>query len=393
MNNWNNQSGANIPQGVDRIFDACGIAAYINIDGRLEDGKKVVSMITTMKDRENGLGAGYAAYGLFPDYKDFYCIQLLLDDKQALVRVSEFLKTKVRIIKDEEVSTYCVPGIKKPYPLIWRFFVTPEKIDVNNEQDYMIRVVMGINIKVDGAFCMSSGKDMAVFKGNAWSDEVADFYRIQDYKAYMWLSHSRFPTNTCGWWGGAHPFNILDWSVVHNGEITSYGTNKRYLEMWEYKCTLLTDTEVVAYLFDLLVRKHKLPIYIACMAMAPPYFHLIDEVLDDKERELYNTIRRNYRPAMLNGPFSICVGSNNPVPTLIGLTDRKKLRPLVAADSKDGKSIYLASEECAIRIANDNLNEIWAPHSGNPVIVEVGKGVIWKGTETHLGNKELVITE
>jgi len=66
---------------------------------------------------------------------------------------------------------------------------------------------------------------------------------------------------------------------------------------------------------------------------------------------------------------------------------------MIAADSKDGKSIYLASEECAIRIANDNLNEIWAPHSGNPVIVEVGKGVIWKGTETHLGNKELVITD
>ena len=24
-----------------------------------------------------------------------------------------------------------------------------------------------------------------------------------------------------GWWGGAHPFALLDYSVVHNGEISS----------------------------------------------------------------------------------------------------------------------------------------------------------------------------
>jgi glutamate synthase domain-containing protein 1 len=54
-----------------------------------------------------------------------------------------------------------------------------------------------------------------------------------------------------GWWGGAHPFNIFDWTVVHNGELSSYGINRRYLEMYGYKCTLQTDTEVLAYAFDL----------------------------------------------------------------------------------------------------------------------------------------------
>ena len=382
-------SFANPPLKDEIEFDACGIAAFINIDGKLVDGRKIVRMITTIKDRENGLGAGYALYGLFPEQADLYCIQLLLDNKDALQRVRDYFKDKVRVVKDEEVYTQRVSTMREPYPLIWRFFVEPQQKE--NEQAYMIRLVMYINAEIDGAFCMSSGKNMAVFKGNGWSDEIAEFYNLKDYKAHMWLSHSRFPTNTPGWWGGAHPFNILSWSVVHNGEITSYGTNKRYLEMWDYKCALRTDTEVVAYMFDLLVRRHQLPELIACLAMAPPYYYLIDEVENENERRLYRTIRSSYGQAMINGPFSICVGNNEPVTTLIGLTDRKKLRPLIAATSQDGNTVYMASEECAIRILKDDINEIWAPRSGNPIIVKAGKGLIWKGTEEHLGNKEVVI--
>jgi glutamate synthase domain-containing protein 1 len=52
----------------------------MNVDGKMESGDKIVSMITTMIDRENGLGAGFAVYGLFPDRKDYFCLQMLLDD-------------------------------------------------------------------------------------------------------------------------------------------------------------------------------------------------------------------------------------------------------------------------------------------------------------------------
>ena len=37
------------------------------------------------------------------------------------------------------------------------------------------------------------------------------FYRLDEYEAHTWLGHDRFPTNTPGWWGGAHPFTLLDW--------------------------------------------------------------------------------------------------------------------------------------------------------------------------------------
>ena len=264
-------------------------------------------------------------------------------------------------------------------------FFDPERDDTSKADEDIVKIVMHINANIENAYVMSSGKNMGVFKGNGWSHEVADFYNIAEYKAFMWLAHSRFPTNTPGWWGGAHPFNLLNCSVVHNGEITSYGTNRRYLESFGYRCTLFTDTEVIAYLFDLLCRNHNLPIAIATITLSPPLFEEIEK-LDDKSRFLIKSIRATYRSAMLNGPFSIIVGYSDPVPTMIGLTDRKKLRPLVVGISEDENTIYMSSEEASFRrlmINNDEfrLKSIWHPKSGTAVIAALGNGLIRNGLD------------
>lgn len=382
------------PNGGTKDIGACGIAGLINLNGKTENGKRVVDMITTMTDRENGLGAGFACYGLFPDLADYYCVQLLLDDEEAKEKVSEYFSRVTNIIKDEKVFTRHVSGMKGPYPLIWRFFleVPEERISASphlkDEDDYMVDSVMHVNEKINGAFCMSSGKNMAVFKGNGWSHEIAEFFDLKErYEGYMWLSHSRFPTNTPGWWGGAHPFNILDWSLCHNGEITSYGTNKRYVEMWGYKCTLLTDSEVVTYMWDLLCRRHNLPKLVASMALAPRYFQDISR-LPETRRKIAMALRATYGRAMINGPFSILVGTNRPSPSMIALTDRKKLRPMVAAVSEDGNTVFASSEECAVRRVSET-KEVWAPITGNPVIAQLYKGLIWRGTEEQLEGKDI----
>jgi glutamate synthase domain-containing protein 1 len=383
------------PNGFRKEMSACGIAGLINIDGKRENGRKVVDMITTMLERENGLGAGYACYGLFPEMKEHYCIQLLLDDMQSKEAVEDFLVERVEVHKDEEVFTRTMKGMRGPYPLIWRFFLeVPKKMidknpDLEGEDDYIVNLVMEINSKISGAFCMSSGKDMAVFKGNGWSHDIAEFYDLERYSGNMWLSHSRFPTNTPGWWGGAHPFNILDWSLCHNGEITSYGTNKRYVEMWGYKCTMLTDSEVVTYLWDLLCRRHGLPPIVASMAVAPRYYDDIGRLADEK-REVAMRLRRTYANAMINGPFSILVGKARPVPTLIALTDRKKLRPMIGGLSGDEGTVFAASEECAIRRVERD-GEIWAPVAGNPLIARMGEGIIWDGLKDQFQYKRMKV--
>jgi glutamate synthase domain-containing protein 1 len=206
---------------------------------------------------------------------------------------------------------------------------------------------------------------MGAFKAVGYPEDVGVFYRLDEYEAYTWIGHGRFPTNTPGWWGGAHPFTILDFALVHNGEISSYGINKRYLESFGYKCTMLTDTEVGAYAFDLLLRKHKLPVEMACKVLSAPFWADIDRMSekDDPKAKVYEALRMVYSGILLNGPFAFVVGHAN---GMIALSDRVKLRPMIAARKDD--MLYVASEEAAVREVEPNLDIVWNPKAGEPVI-------------------------
>jgi len=65
----------------------------------------------------------------------------------------------------------------------------------------------------------------------------------------------------------------------------------------------------------------------------------------------------------MNGPFSIVVAHHG---EMIGLTDRIKLRPLVAGIN--GDLTYLSSEESAMRLVSPQLDKFWAPRGGEPVV-------------------------
>jgi glutamate synthase domain-containing protein 1 len=232
-------------------------------------------------------------------------------------------------------------------------------------EDFVVHTVMLINSSVDGAFVSSSGKNMGAFKGVGFPEEIGHYYLVEEYEGYTWVAHNRFPTNTPGWWGGAHPFTLLDWSIVHNGEISSYGINSRYLEAFGYKCTLGTDTEVAAYLFDLMLRRHKLPLELACKALASPLWSEIDR-MPEEEQAIMRSLRAVYGPGMLNGPFAIVLGFNG---GMVALNDRIKLRPLVAA--RQGTRVMVASEESAMREVLDAPDKVWMPEAGEPVIARV----------------------
>src|SRR5512137_1144226 len=138
---------------------------------------------------------------------------------------------------------------------------------------------MYVNTTIENAYVFSSGKNMGVFKGVGFPEDIADYFMLHDsYRGYIWTAHGRFPTNTQAWWGGAHPFSLLDYSVVHNGELSSYGSNRRFLEMYNYVCTMHTDTEVLAYAVDLLARRHGLPIETVMDIFSPPIWEQIDQM-------------------------------------------------------------------------------------------------------------------
>lgn len=57
---------------------------------------------------------------------------------------------------------------------------------------------------------------------------------------------------------------------------------------------------------------------------------------------------------------------------MMALNDRLKLRSMVAAER--GDIVYVASEEAAIRIIAPELDKIWSPAGGEPVIVTLNGG-------------------
>jgi glutamate synthase domain-containing protein 1 len=354
-----------LKEGQIRIPSACGLIGYINRRGKVISGDHIVSAMTVMRERGNGLGAGFAGYGIYPDKKEYYAFHLFYENTKAKEETSQYLYKYFNIVYEESIPTRKVKNIRHA-PLIWRYFAKPKEEylleDEISEEDYVVEKVMEINTKIDGAYVFSSGKNMGIFKGVGYPEDIGEFYRLEEYKGYMWTAHTRFPTNTPGWWGGAHPFGLLDWSVVHNGEISSYGANVRYIEMFGYKCTLRTDTEVITYIIDLLLRKHKLPLDIAIKALAAPFYSVIER-MDEEEKAKLKAIRAVYQSCLLNGPFAIILGFSN---GMIALNDRIKLRPLVAAEK--GETLYVASEEAAIRELCSNPDRIYLPKGGEPVV-------------------------
>lgn len=348
----------------EKDISGCSLTGFICEDGKRVSGEAIIQSIASMNERSNGLGGGFAAYGIYPEMKDLYAFHILYDDREAKEEVERILNESLIIELQEKIPTRKTKGIHNP-PLLMRYFVGVDEtllleLEIS-EEDYIVQMVMRINSEVKGAYVFSSGKNMGAFKAIGFPDEVGNFYRLDEYKGYTWIAHGRFPTNTPGWWGGAHPFTILDFAVVHNGEISSYGINKRYLEMFGYRCTLMTDTEVMAYLFDLLLRRHRLPIELACKVMAPPTWDEIDR--GGEGMELARSIRIIYGSALVNGPFAILFAHRN---GLIGLNDRIKLRPLIAA--REGKTLYIASEESGIREICPSPEKVWSPKAGDPVI-------------------------
>ena len=361
----------NNPYNEGKVIDACSIFGMMDTSGKRFSGKDITTAIANMHVRGNGLGGGLAAYGIYPNYADFYAFHIMYLSQQSQQDAENFLKDKFHMVQAEEVPTRPAHGIVNP-PAVWRYFlsVPKDKTGGKSADDYVVERVMDINTKINDAFVFSSGKNMGVFKGVGYPEEISDYFRLEEYEGYLWTAHGRFPTNSRGWWGGAHPFSILDWTVVHNGEISSYGINRRYLEQFGYHCTMQTDTEVVAYAIDLLIRKHNLPIEIAAQVLAAPFWSDIER-MPPAQQKLARALRQVYPSLLMNGPFTIIIAHEG---EMIGLTDRIRLRPLTVGTN--GAKLFLSSEEAAIRLISPELDRTWIPVGGEPIIGRLGGKII-----------------
>ena len=358
-------------EGQVRIPSGCAFAGVINRDGTPICGDVMMRSIATMHDRSNGLGGGFAGYGIYPQYKDLYALHVFYDSTSAKETCERFIDRHFEVVNLSKIPIRKSPKVTNE-PLIWRYFVTPHHnklVDSQlDEKEYVARSVIRINTEYDGAYVFSSGKNMGVFKGVGYPEDIGAFYRLDEYEGYSWTAHGRYPTNTPGWWGGAHPFAMLDYSIVHNGEISSYDANRRFIEMFGYKCTLLTDTEVITYIVDFLLRHQGLTLEEVANVIAAPFWSTI-ESRPQEERQRLTYLRNVFSSLLITGPFSILLGFTG---GLMALNDRLKLRSMVVGEK--GSTVYIASEEYAIRCMEPNVDRIWAPRGGEPVIVRLKGG-------------------
>ena len=352
-------------EGEIRIPSGCAISGVISRSGKNINGAEIVKSIATMHDRSNGLGGGFAGYGIYPQYADYYAFHVFYDGNKAREECERFLDRHFDIINLSKIPVRKSNKITAE-PLIWRYFVAPLPTKLKDshldEKEFVTRCVININANIEGAYVFSCGKNMGVFKAVGFPEDVGEYFRLDEYEGYSWTAHGRYPTNTPGWWGGAHPFAMLDYSIVHNGEISSHDANRRNIEMYGYKCTLQTDTEVITYIIDYLLRKQKLTLEECAEVIAAPFWSTIDRMKEeDKERVRY--LRNAFSSLLITGPFSIILGFEG---GLMALNDRLKLRSMVIGEKDD--RVYMASEECAIRVIEPELDRIWTPKGGEPVI-------------------------
>ena len=359
-------------EGQVRIPSGCAIAAVISKDGNKMTGARITNAMKPMHERSNGLGGGFAGYGIYPEYRDFYALHLFFDTRDTRKRCEAFLKEYFEIVQAERIPTRKIPAIKDE-PMIWRFFVAPLSSVLASlqldEKELVARAVMQINTEINGAYVFSSGKNMGAFKAVGYPEDVGVFYKLEEYEGYSWTAHGRYPTNTPGWWGGAHPFALLDFSVVHNGEISSYDANRRFIEMFGYRCTLQTDTEVITYILDYLVRVQGLTLREAANVIAAPFWSTIEGQPDGEAQKRCAYLRTVFPSLLLTGPFSIVLGYTGGI---LALGDRLKLRSMVVGEKDD--KVFIASEEAAIRAMEPDAENILAPAGGEPVIVQVKEG-------------------
>ncbi|MCL2062310.1 MAG: hypothetical protein FWH03_06790 [Firmicutes bacterium] len=357
-----------LKEGSVRIPSGCAISGIIDTSGARFSGEAIIKSISVMRERSNGLGGGFAAYGIYPEYKDYYALHIFFDSSAVRKACEEFLERHFDIINLSKIPTHTVKEITDA-PRIWRYFVTPlpTKLAASGlcEREFTSKCVFRINTQITGAYVFSSGKNMGVFKGVGYPEDIGRYFGLQNYFGYAFTAHGRYPTNTPGWWGGAHPFALLDYTVVHNGEISSYDANRRAIEPYGYTCTLQTDTEVITYIIDYLHRKKGLLMEEIASVIAAPFWETIAR-FNTSVQEKYEYLRTVFAGQLITGPFSIIAGFEG---GLMALNDRLKLRSMVVAEK--GTKTYIASEEAAIRMVEPDVENVFAPDGGEPIIVRL----------------------
>ena len=99
--------------------------------------------------------------------------------------------------------------------------------------------------------------------------------------------------------------------------------------------------------------------------------------MEPEQAKFETALRMAYSSALVNGPFSVILGSEE---GLLALNDRLKLRALMVGEKNS--MVYLASEQAAIEIVCPDAENIRAIDGGVPFVVQLDEVAKRKSTES-----------
>jgi glutamate synthase domain-containing protein 3 len=258
---------------------------------------------------------------------------------------------KIPVIEDHRD----ISGLPVRPPDVWRFFVRVkpavlktfisehgmEGMDSRQAEDeFVYQNSFKINktfydaFGKQQAFVLSHGRNFFILKIVGYAEQVVQYYKLDDFKAHIWIAHQRYPTKGRVWHpAGAHPFIGMNEALVHNGDFANYHSVSEYLKQRHIYPLFLTDTEVSVLLFDLYSRTYGYPLEYVIEALAPTMERDFDQLPSDKQ-ETYRAIQATHIHGSPDGPWFFIIARNDHEKgrlQLIGITDTAMLRPQVFA--------------------------------------------------------------
>ncbi|MCD6485321.1 MAG: glutamate synthase [Candidatus Odinarchaeota archaeon] len=383
-----------LPKEKQEMEGECGVvglASTIPIAG-----KHLMRPLIQMHNRGNGKGGGIAAVGLLPEQlgvskeilENDYIIQIAYLDPSVREEVEQkFIFPKFHVDKMYRIETVDdyrkIPGLEIKPPDVWRYFCrVKDEIVEQFKKKHNLRdasrseiedeIVYQNSFKLNKeyysslgdkkAFVLSHGKNMIVIKIVGYAEHVIQYYKLEDFKAYIWIGHQRYPTKGKVWHpGGSHPFIGMHEALIHNGDFANYYTVTEYLRQHNIYPLFLTDTEVSVLLFDLMNRTFKYPLEYIIEALAPTTERDFEMLPEDRKR-IYKIIQASHIHSSPDGPWFFIIARTIPTEKkiqLIGITDTSMLRPQVFSLFANGdvKIGIIASEKQAIDAVLENLSE------------------------------------
>ncbi|HUU41705.1 MAG TPA: hypothetical protein VMW42_12270, partial [Desulfatiglandales bacterium] len=331
-------------------------------------GKHIFEPSRQMHNRGNGLGGGIAAMGFDPEMlgvsrdilEDNYILQIAVLEGEVVEDLENRFISPCFNVSFSEILPHIenfrdIPGLTVRPPDIRRYFVRvkPRVLKVfmekNNlsrltkrqaEDEFVYRNSFKINRKYydaygkQSAFVVSHGRNFFILKIVGYAEQVVQYYKLENFKAHIWIAHQRYPTKGRVWHpAGAHPFIGLNEALVHNGDFANYYSLVEYLRQRNIYPLFLTDTEVSALLFDLYSRTYEYPLEYVIEALAPTMERDFDQLPPEKQK-IYRAIQASHIHGSPDGPWFFIIARNDTEKRrlqLIGITDTSMLRPQVFA--------------------------------------------------------------